>query len=134
MLMKRFQEVACFTLRVFAGFEFLQHGMQKTLAMFGGYGPTGGRAAGLYAVAGYIELIAGGLIILGLFTRPAAFIASGEMAIAYFKVHITRSFWPIVNHGELPVLFCFIFLYFAAVGAGNLSFDRLLHLDKAEKI
>jgi putative oxidoreductase len=68
--------------------------------------------------------------MIGLLTRPAAFIASGEMAVAYFKVHILRSFFPIVNHGELPVLFCFIFLYFAVVGAGEWALDRLLFASK----
>ena len=111
---------------MFAGFEFFQHGLQKVFGIFGGFGPHGGKAVGLMALSGYIEFIAGSLIMLGLFTRPAAFIASGEMATAYFKVHIARGFWPIVNHGELPVLFCFIFLYFAAVGAGNWSLDRVL--------
>jgi len=76
------------------------------------------------------EMTAGTLIMIGLLTRPAAFIASGEMAVAYFKVHILWSFFPIVNHGELPVLFCFIFLYFAVVGAGEWSLDRLLFASK----
>jgi putative oxidoreductase len=124
--MKRFQEISFFLLRVVAGFEFLQHGVQKAFGLFGGFGPQGGKAAGLLLAAGYIETIAGSLIILGLLTRPAAFISSGEMATAYFKVHVARSFWPILNRGEVPVLFCFIFLYLSSVGAGEWSLDRLL--------
>jgi putative oxidoreductase len=124
--MNRFREIAFFLLRVFAGFEFLQHGLQKTFGMFGGYGPHSESATGIYALAGYIELVAGSLIILGLLTRPAAFIASGEMAVAYFKAHVHRGFFPIMNHGELPVLFCFVFLYLVAVGAGPWSLDAML--------
>ena len=115
-----------FLLRVFSGFDFLLHGLQKVLGIFGGFGPHAGKATGLLLLGGYIEITAGTLIMIGLFTRPTAFIASGEMAVAYFKVHVLRSFFPIVNRGELPVLFCFIFLYFAATGAGEWSLDRLL--------
>jgi|SRR5581483_7856199 len=131
--MRRSQETTFFLLRVFAGFEFLQHGLQKTLGLFGGFGLQGGKAAGLLLAAGYIETIAGALIIVGLLTRPAAFIASGEMATAYFKAHAARSFWPIMNHGELPVLFCFIFLYISAVGAGKWSLDALLFRERERK-
>jgi putative oxidoreductase len=131
--MRRFQEITFFLLRVVAGFEFLQHGLQKTLGLFGGFGPQGGKAAGLPLAAGYIETIAGSLIIVGLLTRPAAFISSGEMATAYFKAHVARSFWPILNRGELPVLFCFVFLYIAAVGAGKWSLDELLFRDRQLK-
>lgn len=131
--MRRFQEITFFLLRVIAGFEFLQHGLQKAFGFLGGFGPHGGKGAGLMLAAGYIETIAGTLIILGLFTRPAAFISSGEMAVAYFKVHVIRSFWPILNRGELPVLFCFLFLYISAVGAGEWSLDGLLFRDRKEE-
>jgi putative oxidoreductase len=70
-----------------------------------------------------IELACGALILIGLFTRGAAFLASGEMAVAYFKFHAPNGFWPVMNHGETPVLLCFIFLYLAAAGGGSLSAD-----------
>ena len=70
-----------------------------------------------------IEVLCGALILFGLFTQIAAFIASGEMAVAYFKFHFPHGFWPVVNHGEVPVLLCFIFLYLAAAGPGPLSVD-----------
>jgi putative oxidoreductase len=70
-----------------------------------------------------IECVCGALILIGLFTQIAAFIASGEMAVAYFKFHAPHAFWPLLNHGEVPVLLCFIFLYLAAAGGGPLSVD-----------
>ena len=76
-------------------------------------------------LAGIIEFVGGILIALGLFTSPIAFIASGEMAVAYFQQHAPHGFWPIQNGGELPVLYCFIFLYFVAVGSGKLSIDSV---------
>ena len=77
-------------------------------------------------VAGLVEFIGGALIALGLFTRVAAFTASGEMAIAYFKAHASRGFWPILNHGELAVLYCFVFLYICFRGAGIWSIDAFV--------
>lgn len=76
--------------------------------------------------AAVLEVIGGPLLILGLFTRPVAFILCGEMAVAYFRGHAPHSFWPNVNGGELAVLYCFIFLYLFAAGAGALSIDRLI--------
>ena len=76
-------------------------------------------------LAGLIELIGGALIAIGLFTSPVAFIASGEMAVAYFQQHFPQGFWPIQNGGELAALYCFVFLYFAAVGSGKWSVDSL---------
>ena len=75
--------------------------------------------------AGVLEVFGGALIVLGLFTRPVAFLLAGEMAVAYFQAHFPQSFWPILNGGESPVLFCFIFLYLFAVGAGPWSVDAL---------
>jgi putative oxidoreductase len=77
-------------------------------------------------LAGILETFGGLLLLLGLLTRPVAFILAGEMAVAYFMAHAPRGFWPIVNRGELPVLFCFLFLYLAAVGAGPWSMDATL--------
>jgi putative oxidoreductase len=75
-------------------------------------------------VAGILEFVGGILIFWGIFTRITAFILCGEMAVAYFRMHAPHGFWPIVNHGELPVLYCFVFLYLFAAGAGPLSLDR----------
>ncbi len=76
-------------------------------------------------LAGIIEVVGGALIAVGLFTSPVAFIASGEMAVAYFQAHAPRGFWPITNGGELAALYCFVFLYFAACGSGKLSIDSI---------
>lgn len=108
-------------LRIVSGFLFLMHGTQK---FFGWPGEKMEIAVGsLPFFAGLIELVAGALIIIGLFTSIAAFIASGEMAVAYFMVHVPQSFWPIENDGEPAALFCFIFLYIAARGGGMASID-----------
>jgi putative oxidoreductase len=109
-------------LRIAAGLAFAEHGAQKL------FGLLGGRAAPLmsqFGLAGIIEFVGGILIALGLFTSPVAFIASGEMAVAYFQSHFPRGFWPIQNGGELAVLYCFIFLYLSAVGSGKLSLDAI---------
>lgn len=111
-------------LRVIVGFLFSCYGFQKVLGLLGGIDGHGGRLhpSGdqlLYFVAGIIELVAGVLVLLGLGTRFAAFIASGEMAFAYFMGHASKGFFPIVNGGVAAVLFCFIFLYIAAHGTGK---------------
>jgi len=102
-------------LRIIAGLMFAMHGTQK---LFGW--PQGNKAPAMMimTVAGVIELVAGVLIAIGLFASWAAFIASGEMAVAYFKVHAPNGFWPIVNQGELAVLYCFLWLFIAAHGPG----------------
>ena len=82
--------------------------------------------ASLAGIGGVIEFIGGALIALGLFTRIAAFIASGEMAVAYFLFHAPQSFYPIVNGGDAAILYCFIFLYLAVAGPGSFSLDRVL--------
>jgi putative oxidoreductase len=80
----------------------------------------------LMGVAGVLELFGGALVLLGLFTRPVAFVLSGEMAFAYFMAHAPQGFWPVLNHGEAAVLYCFAFLYFSAAGGGPWSLDRAL--------
>jgi len=119
---------ARFVLRVVVGFTFSLHGMQKLLGFFGGFGGKGGTApfGTLLWFAGALELLGGLLIILGLFTSPVAFILCGEMAVAYFKVHFPHGFLPLRNGGELAVLYCFIFLYLCAAGAGPVSLDSLI--------
>ncbi|HEX5607699.1 MAG TPA: DoxX family protein [Candidatus Binatia bacterium] len=107
-------------LRIIAGLSFICHSGQKLFGWFGG-DPV--PIASLFGVAGVIELILGVLITIGLFTSYAAFIASGEMAVAYFIGHFPKSFWPLENAGEPAVLFCFIFLYMATQGSGIWSAD-----------
>jgi putative oxidoreductase len=110
-------------MRFMAGALFACHGAQKLFGVLGGQRVTGNT---LLTIAALIELVAGALIALGLFTAPAAFVASGEMAVAYFKQHAPASFWPVVNKGELAVLFCFVFLYIAAHGPGALGLESAL--------
>ena len=110
-------------LRIAAGFLFFQHGLPK---LFGGFGrPAPAELMSQMGLAGIIEVIGGALISLGLFTSPVAFIAAGEMAWAYFQAHAPRGFWPITNGGELAALYCFVFLYFAAMGSGKFSIDAV---------
>lgn len=115
-------------LRIIAGFTFWCHGAQKLLGLFGGLGGHGAKAPFLSLpwYASILEFFGGLLIILGLFTRPVAFILCGEMAVVYFMVHFRRAFWPLQNGGEPAVLYCFIFLYFLAAGPGPASLDRMI--------
>jgi putative oxidoreductase len=117
----RFEEPAYALLRIVGGFLFLQHGLQKA-GFFGG--PVA--SAPLSQAAMVIELAVGVLVAIGLFTRPAAFLASGEMAVAYFLRHAPQGFWPLRNKGEAAVFFCFLFLYIAARGAGRWGLDSRL--------
>ena len=130
--MNRLADFAHSLLRIVSGLLFIHPGGMKLLGWFGGM-PQGVEMTPLLVAAGVIELVCGALIFLGLLTRPAAFLASGEMAFAYFIGHFPRGFWPIQNQGEPAVLFCFIFLYFAASGAGSISVDHLLGLDRWRK-
>jgi putative oxidoreductase len=112
-------------LRIIIGFLFLQHGTAKLfgtphIAMFDGL-----QLVSLFGAAGVLELAGGSLILLGLFTRPTAFLLSGEMAIGYFMVHAPHGFLPILNQGELAVVYCFVFLYFSVAGAGEYSIDAM---------
>lgn len=109
--------------RLVTGLLFACHGAQKLFGMFGGHQML----AGKMLVAGIIEFGAGILIAVGLFAGIAAFIASGQMAVAYFTVHATHGLWPIVNGGELAVVYCFAFLFIAAHGAGRWSLGALFH-------
>lgn len=110
-------------LRIVAGFMFMLHGLQK-LVGFPAPFPRHIELFSLLGLAGTIEMVGGALVLLGLFTRPAAFIMSGEMAFAYFMGHFPKSFWPVLNGGDPAVLYCFVFLYLAAAGAGPWSLDR----------
>ena len=113
-------------LRIMAGLLFLQHGTAKYLSV-----PAMPNFANLQAtspsgIAGMIELAAGVLLVLGLFTRPAAFISSGTMAAAYFIAHAPRNFYPILNAGERAALYCFVFFYLIFAGGGSWSLDAML--------
>ena len=112
-------------LRIVTAFLFMAHGTQKWLA-FPAPRESPTVLWSLSGVAGLLELVGGFLLLLGLFTRPVAFVMSGLMAFAYFIAHAPIDFWPIVNRGELAALYCFIFLYLAAAGGGPWSADRWL--------
>jgi putative oxidoreductase len=109
-------------LRIVAGLQFLEHGTQKffSFPMRAGAEPA---LTSLLGVQGCLEIVGGLLIILGLFTRPVAFILAGDMAAAYFVSHFPKSFFPVLNGGDTAILFCFVFLYLAAAGGGVWSLD-----------
>jgi putative oxidoreductase len=121
---ERYRPFVLSILRIMVGLLFLEHGMSKVF----GFPPHGHMPVFPETewFAGRIELIGGGLVALGLFTRLAAFIVSGEMAFAYFIDHAPRSFFPLINGGEAAILFCFVFLYLVFAGGGPLSLDALI--------
>jgi putative oxidoreductase len=121
--LSRFSPQIYALLRIVAGFMFALHGSQKLFGF-----PTGTPMTDnpMMLTAGIIEFVGGLMIALGIGTRVAAFIASGEMAVAYFMVHAKDGFYPIENHGELAALYCFLFLYIAATGSGKLSLGSKL--------
>lgn len=113
-------------LRIIAAFLFIAHGAQK---LFGFLAPPGAPTpplASQIGVGGILEFFGGLLLLIGLFTRPVAFILSGMMAVAYFQMHAPGGFWPLQNKGELAVLYCFVFLFLSVAGGGEWSVDRLL--------
>lgn len=113
-------------LRIFAGLLFIEHGTQKLFAIpIAPPFPLPGAFSTLW-IGAILESVGGLLLVLGLSTRPVAFVLSGEMAVAYFMFHAPRGFFPIVNGGEGAILFCFIFLYIAAAGPGAWSLDRTI--------
>lgn len=123
-ILGKFDGIIYSAFRAVAGFLFMQHGIQK---IFGGLGGTMAQSyASMMGLAGFIELIAGILIMAGLFTSIAAFLSSGLMAAAYFLAHAPKGFWPVLNGGELAALFCFAFLYMAARGDGTISLGRTI--------
>jgi putative oxidoreductase len=113
----KLHEITVNLLRISSGLLYVPHGCQK---LFGEQPPDFTTLLGL---AGLLELIGGSMIILGLFTRPVAFVLSGQMAVAYWMAHAPRAAWPIDNGGELAVLFCFIYLFLFANGGGSFSID-----------
>jgi len=115
-----YQAVALALLRIIAALLFIEHGTQKLF----GFPPAPYAITTLFFVAGIIELVGGILILIGLFTRPIAFLLSGEMAIAYFMVHMPINFFPANNQGDGAVLFCFIFLFLVFAGPGEWALDN----------
>jgi len=112
-------------LRLAAAFVYVAHGTQKMFGVPGHPFHAPVLALTMTGAAGVIETIGGILMLLGLFTRPVAFVLSGQMAVAFFTQHWPRGFWPIVNGGDLAVVFCFLWLYFSVAGAGPISIDAL---------
>lgn len=126
----RIQPVLLSVLRIVTAYLFLLHGTAKFFAFPIEMGS--GSPEGLMLLAGILEIAGGILLVLGLFTRPAAFVLSGQMAVAYFMAHASgNALFPIANGGESAVLFCFVFLYIAAAGGGAWSLDRLFFKRKA---
>ena len=121
--LSRWQPQLLAILRIVVALLFIEHATIKLFGFPPG-GMPGQQAIGtLLGVAGLVELITGALVLLGLFTRLAAFLAAGEMAVAYFMFHFPKGFYPAVNMGEGAILFCFVFLYLAAAGPGAWSLD-----------
>ncbi len=113
-------------LRIVSGAVFLAHGLIKVVGFPAGAQPGIQPLFSLFGIGGVIEIVTGALLIVGLFTRPAAFIASGQMAIAYWLFHAPVSIYPAVNGGDAAILFSFVFLQIAAVGSGAFSLDSLI--------
>jgi putative oxidoreductase len=116
------------TMRIVAAFLFIQYGTAKLLALPAAVMPGGGTAplASIPGIAGALEMVGGAFLLLGLFTRPVAFLLSGEMAVAYFMGHAPQGFWPVLNQGSPAILFCFLFLYISSAGPGPWSLDAIL--------
>jgi len=125
-----FNELALNALRVVAGFLFLQHGIQK---LFGALGRESVELFSVMGAAGVLEFFGGILILVGLFTRPVAFILCGQMAVAYFWRHAPQGFWPIMNGGELAAFYSFTWLFFFANGPGKYSLDAMIRKAPAEE-
>ncbi len=124
--MHRFEEATLALLRVVSGLMLMQHGVQKLFGELGGWRGTPGATAPLLSqsgLAGVLEVFVAPLLVVGLFTRPVAFLLSGMLAVAYFQSHAPDGFWPIVNRGELAALYCFLFFYLSAGGGGRYSVD-----------
>lgn len=129
-LLSRYRNPMLSVFRIMAALLLLQHGTTKILDFPAG--PMNGTALlSLSGIAGVLELAGGALLAVGLFTRPVAFVLAGLTAAAYFIAHAVKGFYPILNGGELAVLYCFSFLYITAAGPGPLSIDRLIGLEKS---
>jgi putative oxidoreductase len=120
-------------LRIVAGLMFASAGSMKVFAFPAGMPPEGGTAPLLSQIwiGGALEVVGGLLVALGLFARPVAFVLAGEMAVAYFQFHFPRGFWPAMNGGMAAVLYCFVWLYFSAAGAGAWALDRVIERSRS---
>jgi len=122
-------------LRIVAAFIFITAGTTGLFAFPAGIPPAGGTVPVMSQlwIGALLELVGGGLLLVGLFTRPVAFVLAGEMAVAYFQFHFPSSFWPTINQGVPAVLYCFLWLYFSAAGAGPWSLDALRESGKQQR-
>lgn len=137
MNMSKAAQIAYLLLRLVAGLLFMHAGSMKLLGWFGGMPGAAGGTAPLMSqigIGGALEFYGGIAIMLGLFTRPVAFILSGEMAVAYWQFHFPKGAWPIQNHGEPAVLFCYIFLFMAAQGGGEWSVDEWIRRRRTARL
>jgi putative oxidoreductase len=112
-------------LRIISALLFLEHGLVKVVGFPAGAAPGPQELLSLFGIAGLIEAVGGVLLLIGLFTRPVAFLLAGEMAVGYFMVHAPEGFYPAVNGGDAAILFCFVFLYLSAAGPGAWSVDEM---------
>jgi len=126
--MAKYQGVVQGLTRIVVGFLFFTHGGQKLFGWFGAEGTVD--LMSRFGVAGVLEVVGGAMFMLGLFTRPVAFVLSGMMAVAYFWIHVPRGLWPWGNGGELAALYSWVFLFFATVGGGSFSLDSMLEAKK----
>jgi putative oxidoreductase len=122
-ILSRYQTYLLSLMRIAAALVFLEHGTQKLFSFPSESPGSGTLGTELFLFTGILETVGGALVALGLFTRPAAFLLSGEMAVGYWWMHAPQSFFPVSNGGEAMVLYCFVFLYLAATGPGPLSLD-----------
>jgi putative oxidoreductase len=131
----RFAEPAFAILRVVAGLAWMFHGVQKIFGVMTDHAPAVGSQLW---IGGLIELVCGALVAIGLFTRPAAFLASGTMAVAYIQFHwkgaLDARFFPAINEGELSLIYCFLFLFVACAGAGRISVDHLIRRGRGSAV
>ncbi len=123
-LFEAYNDIAHGLMRIVVGFLFMTHGGQKLFAWFGADAPR--ELFSPHGVAGVLEFFGGGLVMLGVFTGPIAFVLAGEMAVAYFWRHVPRGFWPWGNGGELAALYSFVFLFLATAGGGRFRLDAFL--------
>ena len=132
--LNRFADPVYCIMRLLVGLMVACHGAQKVLGWFAKPGQPPAPPDMMTTIGGWIELICGLLIAIGLLTRPAAFLASGMMAVAYFMFHANGGFFPIVNHGELAVLYCWVFLFMFFYGPGLISIDAMMKRGSATSV
>ncbi len=120
-------------LRIVTALLFIEHGTMKLFGFPAGDHPMSIALFSLMGLAGVLEAFGGLLVLVGLFTRPVAFLLSGEMAVAYFTAHLPHAFYPVFNHGEAAILFCFVFLYLVFAGPGAWSLGALLRGDVSRR-